>query len=137
MDLKRGSVISLLHILLVSAPMICSGESKDKADHVADFFETYKSGAAAGVASDQYNLGASYRWGIGVPRDTALAAQWIRKSAEKGYPIAERTLGEMLEAGEGIPINNDEALQWYKRAAKLGDPLAQKDYDTLKIKIQK
>jgi TPR repeat protein len=112
-------------------------ESNDKTDHVTDYLETYRAGAAAGVAADEYNLGASYRWGIGLPQNVALAAQWIRKAADQKYPIAERTMGEMCEAGEGVPVNNLDALEWYKRAAKHDDPLAQEAYSTLKAKLQK
>jgi len=106
------------------------------ADEVKDFLETYRAGAADGVAEDQYNLGASYRWGVGIPRNASLAAQWIRKAADQGYPLAERILGEMYEKGEGLPVSNVDALLWYKRAALTGDPLAQQAFNALKVKIQ-
>jgi TPR repeat protein len=105
-----------------------------KANEVADFLETYREGAQAGNAEDQYNLGASYRWGVGLEKNLTLAAQWIRKAAEQGYPHAERTLGEMFEKGEGLAASREEAKRWYRRAAKHGDPAAQNDLAALDAK---
>jgi hypothetical protein len=83
----------------------------------------------------QYNLGAAYRWGVGVPRDLTEAVRWIRLAADNGYAPAERTLGNLYEKGEGVPASEEEAITWYKRAARQGDTFAQKDLDTLKGKI--
>src|ERR1700687_4311917 len=70
---------------------------------LTDYALSYKDAAEAGNAQAQYNLGAAYRWGVGVTQDLDQAVKWIRQSAEKGYAPAQRTLGFIYEKGEGMP----------------------------------
>ncbi len=119
----------------VFRPPVPAAEPQKNVNDVADYLETYRAGAEAGVPEDEYNLGASYRWGLGMEKDLKLAAQWIGKAAEKGYPIAERTIGEMYEKGEGLPASDPEARRWYKRGAQHGDTIAQADLAALDAKI--
>jgi len=110
----------LLILYVLTVPLFGAGT----ANELSEYLESYREGANAGNPKDQYNLGASYRWGVNVPRDPALAITWIKKSAEQDYSLAERALGEMLERGEGVAPNGTQALLWYKRAARHGDQLA-------------
>jgi TPR repeat protein len=113
-----------------------ASEPPKEANEVADYLETYRAGAQAGVPEDEYNLGGSYRWGVGMERNLTLAIQWIRKAAEQGYPPAERTIGEMYEKGEGLTVNLDEAMGWYRSAARHGDSDGQKDLAALEVKMR-
>jgi hypothetical protein len=132
--LLRGTILAVAAGVVLGRPGTATGPSKN-ANEVADFFETYRAGAQAGNAEDQYNLGASYRWGVGVDVNPVLAAQWIRKAADQGYALAERTIGEMTEKGEGLPANRDEAVRWFRRAVRHGDPVAKKDLAALNAKL--
>jgi TPR repeat protein len=116
-------------------PSIAESEPQKSADEVADYLETYRADAQVGLPEEQYDLGASYRWGVGIEKNLILAVRWIHQAAEQGYPIAERTIGEMYEKGEGLPANPEEALHWYRRAAQHGDSIAQKDLEALDAKI--
>lgn len=100
-----------------------------------EYVDTYRQRAEAGIPEDEYNLGASYRWGIDVPKDESLAVLWITKAAEKGYPLAERTLGDMYLNGEGVTQSDAAAMAWYKKAARQGDPLAAEGVAALEAKI--
>jgi len=134
MRILRGTILALAAGAVIGRPVPASDAPKN-ANDVADYLETYRAGAQAGNAEEQYNLGASYRWGVGVERNLILAAQWIRKAAEQEYPLAERTIGEMYEKGEGLPTSREEAMRWYKRAARHGDPIAPNDLAALNAKI--
>ena len=131
--MSMGSATCLVFLLLSTTT---ASEPPKEANEVADYLATYRAGAQAGVREDQYNLGASYRWGVGVERNLILAAQWILKSAEQKYPLAERTIGEMYERGEGLSASNEEAMRWYKRAVRHGDPVAPNDVAALEAKIR-
>ena len=100
--------------------------TKDQTKELADYIKSYKEAAEHGDAVSQYNLGAAYRWGVGVPLDKAKAVEWIRKSAEQGYAVAQRMLGHMYEIGEGLPQSSDDAIPWYKKAARQGDAESKK-----------
>jgi TPR repeat protein len=81
--------------------------------------------ARAGTVSAQRNLGVMYDRGVGVERDPALAAKWMRTAAESGSRDAAYQLGAMYETGRGVSQDDAQAVSWYRKAALLGDREAQ------------
>ncbi|HET7552040.1 MAG TPA: hypothetical protein VFK04_12155 [Gemmatimonadaceae bacterium] len=81
--------------------------------------------ARGGSVSAQRNLGVMYDRGVGVPRDPAKAAEWLRTAAESGSRDAAYQLGAMYENGRGVEQNDAQAVAWYRKAALLGDREAQ------------
>ena len=61
--------------------------------------------AAQGNSKAQYNLGALYENGHGVPRDNAEAGKWYRLSAGQGLADAQFKVGFRYEIGQGVPRN--------------------------------
>ncbi len=78
-----------------------------------------------GDADAQYNLGAMYNNGDGVPRDYAEALRWHRKAADRGNGNAQFHLGLMYDRGLGTARSSAEAAKWYGMAADQGLALAQ------------
>jgi len=141
----HGFTFGVLALSWTVAAMPCSAgenlddspsplQEKKKANELGEYLESYRAGAEAGDPQDQYNLGASYRWGIGVSQNQGLAIQWIRKSAENGYPLAQRTLAGIYEKGEGVPRSDADAALWYRRAARQGDSHAQESLAALEAR---
>lgn len=81
--------------------------------------------AEAGDARAQYFMGLLTMSGTGVPKDSAKAMDWIRKSAEQGFAYAQGYLADEYESGEILPKDMDEAIRWATRAANQGHPLGQ------------
>jgi|GEM_PF-1130136 len=81
--------------------------------------------ARAGTVTAQRNLGVMYDRGVGVPRDPARAAEWLRTAAESGSRDAAYQLGAMYESGRGVAQDGARAVSWYRKAALLGDRDAQ------------
>lgn len=79
-----------------------------------------KAKAQSGDAEAQTTLGHAYLSGSGVPRNEALAAQWIRKAANHGYAPAENSLGTMYRLGNGVGRDKEEGVRWYEKAARHG-----------------
>jgi TPR repeat protein len=77
--------------------------------------------AKNGSANAQYNLGAIYDNGDGVPEDDTEAAKWYHQAAEQGQINAQFNLGVMYENGEGVVKSATEAASWYQKAADQGD----------------
>ena len=75
MTMRRllGGVLAVLLVIGVA----CEQSSTDTPEIAALSVK-----ANAGDADAQYNLGASYYIGQGVPQDYAQAAAWYRKAAE-------------------------------------------------------
>jgi TPR repeat protein len=71
-------------------------------------------------AKAQYNLGAMYNNGEGVPEDDAEAVKWYRLAAEQGLASAQSRLGLMYDNGEGVSEDDAEAVKWYRLAAGQG-----------------
>jgi len=76
--------------------------------------------AEAGVPGAQFNLGAMYAEGRGVPQDEAAAVYWYRLAADQGLAQAQFNLGVMYAEGRGVSQDAAEAARWYRLAAAQG-----------------
>ena len=92
---------------------------------LADNLSHWQGRAEKGSANAQYNLGAIYDNGDGVPEDDTEAVKWFRKAADQGHVNAQFNLGVMYANGEGVERNAAEAAAWYRKAADQGDYRAQ------------
>jgi len=92
---------------------------------LADNLSHWQKLAEKGSANAQFNMGAMYDSGEGVPEDDAEAAKWYHQAAEQGHVNAQFNLGVMYANGEGVTENAVEAATWYRKAADLGDYRAQ------------
>ncbi len=81
--------------------------------------------AAKGDADAQFNLGALYHDGQGVPKDFAKAKKWFEKAATQNDVRAQFNLGVMYYMGEGIKQDYASAKKWFEKAAAVGNPRAQ------------
>ena len=77
--------------------------------------------AAAGDATAQFELGALYYLGQGVPQDYAQARTWYEKAAVQGHAKAQFNLGALYENGQGITRDYDKARAWYEKVAAQTD----------------
>ena len=80
-------------------------------------------GAKSGMKEAQYWLGLLHDRGHGVGRDSKIALQWFKKSAEQGQAEALRVVGVYLE--EVVVVGQDltAAANWYSRGkARPGIP---------------
>ena len=76
--------------------------------------------AARGHAGAQYNLGALYHNGEGVPQDFTMAREWYEKAASQGDADAQYNLAVLCEGGHGVAKNLPRARDLYRRAASQG-----------------
>ena len=81
--------------------------------------------AEQGDARAQFNLGAMYLYGWGVPRDVGEALRWYRLAADHGLADAQFILGFMYGAGRGVRQDSAAARRWYRKAAEHGDNAAE------------
>jgi TPR repeat protein len=63
--------------------------------------------------------------GFGTPIDMPTAAEWIRRSAEKGNEAAYFPYGQICQRGELRPKDLKEALRWFRLAAAKQDANAE------------
>ena len=76
--------------------------------------------AEQGHVVSQYNLGAMYYNGQGVPQDFKVAIKWFTLAAEQGFAAAQNDLGFMYYNGQGVPQDFKVAIKWYTLAAEQG-----------------
>ena len=69
----------------------------------------------------QYKLAWRYQQGNGLRRDYRKAFEWMKKSAEQGYPPAKHSLAHMYEDGQGTSKNPTEAFNWFLSSANSGN----------------
>lgn len=86
----------------------------------AEAVRWYRKAAEQDFATPQFNLGAMYADGLGVPQDDVQAVAWYRKAAEQGDVGGQSYLGVCYEHGVGVAQDPVEAVAWYRKAAKQG-----------------
>ena len=84
---------------------------------------TVEAAAAAGNYVAQYQLGQDKL----ASGDLAAGADYIRRSAQKGLPIAQYALAKLHEKGTGVPKDLALAREWTEKAAKAGNVKAMHD----------
>ena len=80
--------------------------------------------AAAGDATAQFELGALYYLGQGVPQDYAQAAVWWERAATQDHVDAQFNLGALYGDGTVVPKDTAKARQWLEKAATQGHEAA-------------
>jgi hypothetical protein len=76
--------------------------------------------ARTGDAEASWKLGLSYLKGIGVPKDEAKAAEWLKRAANLGHTRAQVTLSDLYLNGIGVPRDYIRAYTWASIAAERG-----------------
>ena len=69
-----------------------------------------------GDATAQFYIGEMYRFGRGVKKDEARAANWYKKGAVNGSSDAQYALGMMYANGIGLDVDYVEAYRWLSLA---------------------
>jgi len=89
--------------------------------------------ASQGNAQAQYELGAAYSLGMGVPHDDTMAAYWYKKAAEQDISAAQSNIGVMYAHGRGVVRDDHLALFWLRKAAERGSPQAYENLGSIYI----
>lgn len=79
-----------------------------------------RTAAAKGEASAEFEIGARFAEGRGVPQDLQQAVTWYQRAAAQGFAPAQYRLGSMFERGLGVKTDLAKARVWYQRAAEQG-----------------
>jgi len=104
--MKRLVALSL--ILL----MPLAGLARPKSLYTPEEARAVRSAAELGNADAQFDLGALYRVGNGVPLDVQEASRWFRRAANQGHTVAQLNLGVLYAYGEGVPKDLVQAHMW-------------------------
>lgn len=78
-----------------------------------------------GDTTAQVVLATFYRFGMGVPKDTAKAISIYSKAADSGEESAQYNLGVIYLTGEGVEKDYKKAKELFQKSADKGNPLAQ------------
>jgi hypothetical protein len=121
--------VFLLLSVSLAAPVVAGPFEDGVAAHSRGDYATalrlFRPLADQGVAEAQFNLGAMYDNGEGVPQNQAEAVRWYRKAAYQGSAPAQYGLAGKYHDGQGVPKNDAEAASWYRKAADQGEATAQ------------
>ena len=96
-----------------------------KKDQQEKFEKTKRKIEQQGTPEEVYQIGRSYRDGLGTKQNRKEAVKWFYKAAKKGHLIAQASLGDMYLKGLGVPENHKTAVAWYSKAAHQGHESAQ------------
>lgn len=85
-------------------------------------------------AVNQYNWGALYYNGIGVPQNYESAFEWFEAAHRQGYANATVALGNMYMLGQYVSMDLNYAFELFKEAAENGDIQAQRAVGVMLLK---
>lgn len=125
--MKRA--LALLAVLLAwSQPSLADGVSKGYYAYQQHRYDLavalLKPLAEEGNPYAQFNLGALYDDGLGVPRNFTLALLWYRKAGSQGLADGQYMAGRFYGNGRGVKQDPAAALFWFELASAGGHPLA-------------
>jgi cytoskeletal protein RodZ len=114
-----------------SAPAATETASGPKAENATPSGATET--PAPPIAGGQQELETARRYldGRGVPKDPAIAAQWLWKSVAKKNPEAIVMLSRLYATGDGVPRNCDQARLLLTSAAQKGSEDAKGELERL------
>lgn len=92
-------------------------EAFDAGDYAAAL-EEWRPLAAAGDGDAQLALAGMYRLGVGVPRNSARAADLYRAAALQGHVSGQLNLGDFYATGTGVKRDLVRAHAWLSLAAR-------------------
>ena len=118
-------VISFMAFAPLAAQDFAKGFTALQAGEYQLAFKELRPLAELGDPYAQYNLGAMYYNGNGIPQDYAEAAKWWLLAAEQENNLAQSMLGRMYATGQGVSQDNAEAVKWSQLAAEQGNAQAQ------------
>ena len=101
------------------ASLLLSGATDEKLTPPPPVHEWFEQAAEAGDLIGAYNYGVCLARGVGVEKDEARAAFWLKRAAE-GVVNAQYWYGRMLLDGRGVPEDAGQARHWLSRAAEAG-----------------
>ncbi len=79
-----------------------------------------RNAAAKGDPAAEFEVGARFAEGRGVPQDLQQAVSWYQRAAAQGFAPAQYRLASMYERGLGVKVDLARARVWYQRAAEGG-----------------
>lgn len=106
----------------------CYFEGKGVGQDMEKGVDLYKLASEKGCAPATYAIGAYYCNQIG---DAEKGLEYIKKSAEEGFAMANCLLSDMYERGVGVEKDMEKSFSYLKRAAELGDAISQFKYGYL------
>ncbi len=105
------------HALAMTNYAVLVGEQ----GYTATEFALNQKAAAAGNVLAAYNLGVSYRDGMGTPVNGKLAIEWFERASLAGDDVAAFNLAVILDEGKLVPEDNAKAAKLYRLAAGRGN----------------
>ena len=114
--LAQGDFANMLLRGLAGSPQGGIAGSSEDLIRTRQWFEE---AALAGDLTAAFNYGICLAEGVGVERNDAQAAEWLRRAAE-GVVDAQFWYGKLLGVGRGVAADPAQARQWITRAADQG-----------------
>ena len=110
-----ASIILTAFVTLVFAAIVMLPEKKDNMLRWIEISETDLQNAQV-----QHQVAMLYWAGCYIPKDREKALEYLRMSADQGYPLAMFHMGNTLLMSKNREQNIEEAMRWFQKAAEAG-----------------
>ena len=101
-------------------------------------FQYYLLAAEKGHDFSRFMVGLKYFYGLGVSKNYAEAARWIKayEADHTSDPTPQSIIADCyLAGGYGLSANRDEAIRWYRKAANNGHDSSKKKLREMGVRV--
>jgi len=124
--LALGGAVALAATVPATAGPFEDGQAAFRSGDYPTALQIWCGLADRGDARAEFELGAMYVLGRGVPQDDRQAILWFRQSAAHGGELGQKGLAEMYLAGRDEPQDYAHVAIWCQKAAAIGNSLGPK-----------
>ncbi len=113
-------LVLFLFLLLFSGAVVADfagGEAAFSAKRYSEAMQIFRPLANAGDFRAQYYVAYMYLNGYGVTKNVALGLEYLQKSLDQNYHLAQAMMGFLYEQGEVVPQDYRKAVALYQQAA--------------------
>ncbi|MBQ7985300.1 MAG: sel1 repeat family protein [Bacteroidales bacterium] len=100
--------------------ILSDAKKNERADYQHEAMQKYLEAAKFNDPDAQYECAVRFFDGKGTVADDKKAIDWLKRAADKGYPIAIHTLGDCYKDGKGLLKDTKKAAELYRQAADSG-----------------
>ena len=101
-----------------------TGERAFSNKRYSEALQQFRPLAEAGDFRAQYYMAYMYLNGYGVTRNDALGLEYLQKSLDQNYHLAQALMGFLYSRGEVVPADYKKAISLYQKAADQGNTSA-------------
>ena len=121
---KLGIILATLLFVLPLKADFLEGEPAFNNKRYSEAIQHFRPLADTGDFRSQYYMAYMYLNGYGVTKNDELGLEYLQKSLDQNYHLAQSLMGFLYSQGLVVPLDHKKAVSLYQKAADQGNTAA-------------